>query len=126
MMDESARRRFEKAEKAPLTWDPVHGGKRSLVCFQDDKVFDLGEDIDKRRFQEVANRMVNGNYYPPGTVRLFGRFEEEKHLLEPGDRLLQRHPLLKPFYAWSMVEVFEVERDAETCRIGYVTTACHH
>lgn len=125
-MTESIKARFEKSEKTGLTWDPVKGGKWAFVCFDDDRQYDLGPDPDRHRFEEIAERMTTGRYYPPDAVRFYGRFEEEGRPLRAGDRILQQAPLFGFLYCWSMAELFVVERTADRCHIGYVTTAAHH
>ena len=125
-MTDSIRRRFEEAEKAKLTWDPVAGGKRAWICFDDDKTYDLGPDPDRVRFNEIAERMTTGRYYPPDAVRFYGRFEDEWRPMRAGERVLQEAPVLGVFRAWSAVELFVVERTNDRARVGYVTTEAHH
>ncbi len=99
------------------------------MCFEDELVEELGADPNGARFNAIAMKMLNGHYYPKDAVQVFGLFQEEQRLIQSGDRLLQRAPLL-PFYdglvAWSMVEIFVAERSETTCSIGYVTTQQHH
>ena len=118
----------EKAENATLTWDPVKGGKRAWVCFDDFKVYDLGPDADGHRFAEIAKRMMSGNYYPPDAVVFGGRFRKEGRELRAGDRVVQQAPLfgklggpLMP----SSAEIYVAEREGDRCMIGYVTTSTH-
>jgi hypothetical protein len=128
-MEQAIARRFEIGERAPLSWDPVRGGSRGWICFEDDKTVDLGNDPSGSHFAEISERMLTGRYYPADAVRFYGRFQDEKREIRAGDRVLQKAPLFGRFgllYAWSMVEIFVAERTEDRCKIGYVTTACHH
>ncbi|MHB8635777.1 MAG: hypothetical protein ACYC96_04815 [Fimbriimonadaceae bacterium] len=75
-MNKKEQRFHERAERADVTWDPASGGKRAWVCFEDDKTYDLGADLDGARFAEIARRMMSGDYYPPDAVRFGGRFRQ--------------------------------------------------
>gem|GEM_PF-2054600 len=119
------KKRLEQAESVPLTWDPVKGGKPGPVRFEDEKQVDLGPDPDGRSFEEIADRMTTGRYYPPDAVEFFGRFQQEGRPLVVGERIVQRAPI-GPFKTWSAVELFVVKRTKQACSIGYVTTARHH
>ena len=118
----------ERAESARLTWNPFTGGKRAWVCFDDFKTYDLGEDPAGSRFEEISNRMMSGDYYPPDAVRFGGRFREEERDLKVGDRIVQQAPLfgklggpLMP----SAAEIYVAEKGTDRCKIGYVTTSIH-
>lgn len=128
-MDECVRRRFDWWKKAPLSWSPTEGGKRSWVTFEDDVVDDLGPDPDGARFEQIVEKMRKGNHYPPDAVQFIGEFRDDERYLKVGDRVLQRARVF-PFWdglaVWSMVEIFEAEREGETFRLGYVTTRRHH
>ena len=128
-VDPHIERRFRDGLKAPLSWHPTEGGKRSFVCFEDELVEDLGPDADGTRFNMIAERMLSGRYYPRDAVQFYGRFQDENRPLRPGDRVQQRAPIL-PFWdglvAWSMAEIFVAEKSDSTCSIGYVTTRKHH
>lgn len=118
----------EKAESAQINWDPVKGGKRAWMCFEDDKTYDLGPDPDGVRFESIATRMMSGNYYPQDAVNFAGRFREEGRDLKPGDRVVQRAPLFGKLggpLLPSAAEIYVAEREEGRCRIGYVTTSIH-
>lgn len=120
---------MRRAETAPLSWDPVKGGKRAWVCWDDDKVYDLGPDPDGSRFDRISTKMLSGDYYPTDAVRCFGRFRTEGRPLRAGDRMLQQAPM---FLIWggpllnSSTEIFVAEREEARCKLGYVTTEFHH
>ena len=129
-MDRETKLRFEKLKDAPLTWHPVDGGKRSWPCFEDALTADLGDDPHGHRFAIIAERMINGHYYPPDAVQYFCEAHDAGRSLKPGDRVLQFAPFL-PFLpnflgAWQMVEIFVASKNADEARLGYVTTAKHH
>lgn len=118
---------FALAEQAPLSWHPVKGGNRALIAWDDDETYDLGSDGPA--FDEIANRMLGGNYYPPDALVVFGRFQRENRRIQVGDRLLQRAPLFRRWGGpklFSAVEIIEAERTATHCAMGYVTTVRHH
>ena len=120
---------FERARTSPLTWDPVRGGKRAWVCFDDDQTYDLGADSDKVRFNLIAERMMTGRYYPPDAVQFFQQPSKADSILRPGDRILQRAPLFCSLggpLLNSAVEIYAAERGDAVCRIGYVTTDFHY
>ncbi len=119
------KQRLRAVKAAPLTWDPIKGGRRGWICWDDEKVADIGADPTGERFNLIANRILAGNYYPKDAVVLFGRFRDEARDLRVGDRVLQRAPI-GPVSVWSGVEIFFAERTATRCSIGYVTTARHH
>ncbi|MGV3616770.1 MAG: DUF1990 family protein [Fimbriimonas sp.] len=127
-MSPSIERKFRRIERVPLAWDPVKGGRRGWVCFDDHLEVDLGEDPTGEGFARVADRMISGRYYPADAVVFHGDFQE-RGALQVGDRVLQRAPMLAfspiPF-VWSAVEIWLAERTADRCRIGYVTTVRHH
>jgi hypothetical protein len=118
----------ERAESAPRTWDPIHGGRRGPILWDDDAEYHLGTDPTGDRFEAVARRMLGGDYYPPDAVRFWGKFRDEKRPLRVGDRILQGAPLFLsaggPLLR-SVAEVFVAERTEYTCEIGYVTTTMH-
>jgi len=123
-----ARERLELWRNTPLTWDPVKGGKHPLVCWDDEKTYELGSDPEGTRFTAIRNRMMTGHYYPPDVLEFFGDWIEEQRELRPGDRVLQRARLFGPFpnpCLWAMTEIFVAEADVDTCSIGYVTTKHH-
>ena len=128
-MDPSLRRKFDERKAAPVTWDPAKGGKRALICFDDELTADLGPDHNGHRFKKISERMLKGHYYPPDAIQYFCEAHEHNRLLQPGDRVLQRAPIL-PFLpslgVWSMVEIFVANGTEDECRLGYVTTAKHH
>lgn len=119
---------LSEAESAPLAWNPITGGKRAWVCFEDDKTFDLGPDPSGERFQEITGRILSGNYYPPDAVQFWGRFTEENRTLQKGDRILQAAPLFckrgGPLM-YSSAEIYVADLTSSTCKIGYVTTKLH-
>lgn len=123
-----ARRRYESYRHSPLSWDPLKGGKRPLVAWNDDHTYDLGRDPGGQRFQTVSKRMLSGDYYPPDAISSFGPWIDEDREIRVGDRNLQRARVL-PFSAWpvlwSMTEIFVAERTETTCILGYVTTKKH-
>lgn len=128
-MDEATRRRFEKWKSAPVNWDPIKGGRRALLCFQDSKNAALGVDPTGEAFDRIADRMMNGHYYPPDALTYYAEALEQGRSLKPGDRVLQKAPIL-PFLpglgVWQMVEIYAAERTSERCKLGYVTTVHHH
>ena len=63
--------RFLVAEGASPTLVPHDS--QSKVMFVDDKTYDLGADPDGSRFQELSERFLAGNYYPPDD-RFAGKF----------------------------------------------------
>jgi hypothetical protein len=117
-----------EAESASLTWDPIKGGKRAWICFDDFKIYDLGPDPTGSRFELISKRMMSGNYYPPDAVRFSGRFRSEKRDLQVGDRIVQQAPLFGklggPLMA-SSAEIYIAELDPDRCEIGYVTSSTH-
>lgn len=120
---------FERARTSPVTWDPVRGGERAWICFDDDKSYDLGPDEDKSRFAKIAERMMTGRYYPPDAVQFFQQPSKADSVLKPGDRVLQRAPFfcrLGGPLLNSAVEIYVAERGESVCRIGYVTTDFHY
>jgi hypothetical protein len=121
-MDVEVRRRFDRYATSPTTWDPVTGGRRPAVAWDDDLTVDLGPDMDGHRFKDIADLMVTGRYYPPDII-LFHRPTDAP--LRVGERVLQQ-AFCRGLSLWSMVEIFLAERTEDACRIGYVTTAKHH
>ena len=128
-MEDSRDRLLEKAEQAPLTWDPVKRGKGAWVCFDDTKTYDLGPDPTGTRFQEISDKMLGGRYYPPDAIRAYGKFIGEHRPLRVGDRVLQQAPLFckggGPLLN-SAVEIYLADLTDDRCRLGYVTTAFHY
>jgi len=118
----------DRAESAPLTWDPVLGGRKGLICFEDHCDFDLGPDPTGERFNLIAKRMLSGQYYPPDAIRCSGRFLTEGRDLRVGDRMVQQAPLFcrlgGPLLS-SAVEIYLAERSDDRCALGYVTTDFH-
>jgi len=128
-MEAEIERRFREYEHKPLAWDPIKGGKKAFICFNDSLTAGIGEDLTGQRFEIIANRMLSGTYYPMDAVEFFGRFQDEGRNIRPGDRVLQRArllPFLKKIFVWSMVEIYVAERREDFCQIGYVTTTQHH
>lgn len=123
---DSIRPRFERYRTARLTWDPVKGGKKPIVSWNDHLVSDVGPE---ENFDGIAGRMLDGHYYPPDVIDAFGPWMDEDREVAPGDRMLQRARLI-PFLAWpvvwSITEVFVAERTEDRCSLGYVTTEKHH
>jgi len=121
--------RIEWADEAVTNWDPVRGGKRAWVCWDDSIEADLGPDPSGERFRRIRDVALRGDYYPPDAVRFFGRFRTENRALRVGDRVIQRARII-PFLpwpiAWSVAEIYVVEDDAHRFQIGYVTTSRHH
>ncbi|HLK16043.1 MAG TPA: DUF1990 family protein [Fimbriimonadaceae bacterium] len=119
---------IQRAENATRNWDPVAGGKRAWICFEDDETYDLGADPDGVRFEEIARRMLSGDYYPPDAVRFDGRFRREGRELRSGDRVVQQAPLLGrlggPLLP-SAAEIYVAEKHQDQCKLGYVTTTIH-
>ena len=87
----------ERAEIAPVTWNPITGGRRSWICFEDDREYDLGLDTDRVRFKRISSKMLSGNYYPKDAVLFFGKFREDGRNLATGDRVFQIAPLFMRF-----------------------------
>ncbi len=127
-MEPTLERRFLEYEKSPTTWDPIKGGKRAWVCFDDS--ITVGWDVmpSEASISAVIERMMGGNYYPPDAVQFFGRFRDEKRHLKTGERILQRArmlPFVDGLYLYSMAEIFVAESGPRYCKIGYVTTKRH-
>lgn len=117
-----------KAESAALSWDPVTGGRRTWLVFDDEETFDLGPDPTGSRLEAISERILTGHYYPPDAVRVFGRFALQHRPIQVGDRLVQQAPL---FGKWcgplmaSSVEIIEANATENECHFGYVTTEFH-
>jgi hypothetical protein len=124
-MNAEAERRLERWSDAPLTWDPVRGGKRPLVCWDDDATYDLGEDEHGARFEAIKARMLSGRYYPPEVIEFYGQWQKEGRDMRPGDRVLQHVRLFGIVSLWAMTEIFIAESSDSACTIGYVTTKRH-
>lgn len=128
-MDPSVRARFDRTKIAPRNWDPVNGGKRAWICFDDSITEDLGTDPDGAGFALISARMLNGHYYPPDAVQYFCEAIDESRDLEPGDRVLQFAPMF-PFGSklgvWQTVEIYTAQTTGDVTELGYVTTASHH
>ena len=119
-----ARRKLEAWRSVPLTWNPATGGKRPLVCWEDDFTYDLGQDPDGTRFEEIAGRMTSGNFYPKDVIEFYGDWILEERDMRQGDRVLQK-AVLPGVRLWSMAEMFVVQRGPTETSIGYVTTQRH-
>jgi hypothetical protein len=127
-MSPKIRRRYEAYLSAPITWDPVRGGRKSWAFREEVVVEDVGPDSDGERFAKIGRRMLTGLYYPPDVMDAFGLWDDESREMRIGDRILQRARLL-PFsrwpVLWAMTEVFIAEMTESTCILGYVTTRRH-
>ena len=123
-MDKHIQERFERFSRSAPTWDPVSGGNRPLVCWDDDLNVELGADPSGSRFDSIADRMIHGDYYPADAVQFFGMFRDESRALTSGDRVLQR-AAIGPFPLWSMAQIFVATRTPNCCHIGYITTTRH-
>lgn len=121
----SIEERIVKARTATPTWDPVTGGRRAWVCFDDHKAVELGDDPEKLVFHALANKILSGDYYPNDAVEFFGEFRTEERPLRQGDRIVQLAPLAQVVSLWSVAEVFVAETSETECRLGYVTTDQH-
>jgi hypothetical protein len=124
-MEAKIKERFKDGLSAPVSWSPPDGGKEAMVCFKDSLTENLGDDPTGERFTKIADKMMNGDYYPSDAVQFFGLHQDEKRNIKPGDRIQQIAPL-GPLKFWSMIEIFVAERTDDTCKIGYVTTKKHH
>lgn len=119
---------LQLAETSPVAWDPVKGGRRAWVCFDDDRTYDLGPDPEGSGFDRIATKMLSGDYYPPDAVVFSGKFRTEDRVLRVGDRILQCARMLGKLGGpklYSSAEIFVAEREAGRCKIGYVTTQFH-
>jgi hypothetical protein len=125
-MDADINKRYQQMKDAPLTWDPVKGGKKALICFNDSLTGGLSPWPNQILFDAVADRMMGGRYYPKDAVEVFGPFLDEQRDIRVGDRVLQRAPLFWGICVWSMVEIYVAERGKDYCKVGYVTTNKHH
>jgi Domain of unknown function (DUF1990) len=125
VMTPAVRDRYDRWKSAPLTWDPVEGGKLPLVHWRDHKVADLGADPDGVRFERIAGEMKAGKYYPTDLIAFHGRYQDENRDLIVGDRILQEF-FFVGVTLWSMVEIWIAEKTDDSCHIGYVTTRHHH
>lgn len=127
-MPDQIRRRFEKYREAPVPWRLGESNRRPLICWVDERRKMLSKAQDAKAFAAVADRMLDGRYYPPDAIDFFGLWMDEDRPIRVGDRILQRARLL-PFAAWpvlwAMTEVFTAERTNSTCTLGYVTTRRH-
>ena len=127
-MERAAQVRFHRNSSAPVNWNPVTGGKRSRVCFDDSLTEDLGSDPTGSRFDSISERMMKGYFYPQDAVQYFCEAHDTGRDLKVHDRVLQRAPLfpfLPSFGMWSMVEIFVASRSESECTLGYVTTTRH-
>lgn len=128
-MDDQTLRKIERAESAELSWHPEHGGRKSWLVFEDDKIFDLGPDPQGKRLDEVMDRTLHGRYYPADAVEVFGRFALEGREIRVGDRLVQKARLFGrwggPLFSAS-VEVYVSQKAEDRFSFGYVTTRLHH
>lgn len=106
----------------PTTWHPERGGHLPIIRWEDSRDVEIG---DGRRFDEIADLMMSGLYYPPEIIKFIGEFQDEGRPIRKGDRIMQRMTF-GPFRTWTMVEIWVAERSENECLIGYVTTACHH
>jgi hypothetical protein len=124
----AAKRRLEAWREAPLSWDPVTGGRRPLVCWEDDYTFDLGADTTGQRFHEISEKMLTGFYYPSEVIRCYGDWTVENRRIKPGERMVQKAVILPSWEGvglWSMTQIFAAEQTEDTCTLGYVTTKRH-
>ncbi len=117
-MEATIKVRFEDGLKAPLSWSPTEGGRRSIICFEDHLIEDLGADESGSRFAAISEKMISGGYYPPDAVQFFGLFQDEHRSMQIGDRVQQRAPIFGGLFAWSMVEIYIADLRNDYCRIG--------
>lgn len=120
--------RIAWADGAEPTWSLTEGGKRPLVCWDDDITVDVGPDPDGMRLERIAGRLRNGLYYPYEVIEFSGRYRLEGRELRVGDRIIQRAQILPFFYwpgAWSVAEVCLIESEPDRFLFGYVTTTRH-
>jgi len=120
--------RIAWADSAEPTWSLMEGGKRPLVCWDDDITLDLGPDPDGHRLARISGWLKNGLYYPPEVIEFSGRFRQEQRELRVGDRIVQRAQILPFSYwpgAWSVAEVCVIEEEPDRFLFGYVTTTRH-
>ncbi|MBX3114533.1 MAG: DUF1990 family protein [Fimbriimonadaceae bacterium] len=118
-------KRLKTIQQHPLAWNPLTGGKRGPVCFQDETDESLGADPTGARFQKIAELTFSGHYYPADAVEFF----PTKTPLSTGVRIVQQArvlPALKWPVAFSIVEIYLAQQTANTIEIGYVTTKRHH
>jgi hypothetical protein len=132
-VDPDIAERIRLAESAELTWDPITGGRRAWICFEDDETYTLGSDPGGKRFEQIVQRTLEGHYYPADAVVVHGRFQQEGRQIRAGDRLVQSAPLLLGLGGprlWSSVEVVLAATEhmpaGHRFRFGYVTTELHH
>lgn len=123
-MTPKVKKRFERYSLSETTWDPVHGGVRPLVSWDDDATYDLGSDPSGEIFTMIADRMMSGTYYPADAVTFFGKWLDEARAMRAGDRVLQLAQI-GPIRLWSMAQLYIADRADDTCQIGYVTTTRH-
>jgi hypothetical protein len=128
-MGPAIRKQFDARKGAFVTWDPVKGGKRAWICYEDKITEDLGPDPTGARFAIIAERMMKGHNYPPDAVQYYCEAHDTQRNLLPGDPVLQRAPIF-PFIPWlgmwSMVRICVAERTDDWCILSYVTTTKHH
>ncbi|MEQ1822002.1 MAG: DUF1990 family protein [Fimbriimonadaceae bacterium] len=117
--------KWSKVVAAKRTWDPVAGGRRSLVWWIDDLAVELGHDPDGSVLSAITELALTGNYYPMHVIHFDGLFRAEARHLVPGDRILQTLKI-GPLSLWSGAEIFLAECSESDCNIGYVTTSVHH
>jgi hypothetical protein len=93
-VDPDIAERIRLAESAALTWDPITGGRRAWICFEDDETYTLGPDPGAKLFKQIVRRTLEGHYYPADAVVVHGRFQQEGRQIRAGDRLVQSAPHL--------------------------------
>jgi len=124
-LPKAIKKKLETVYQHPLAWNPVTGGKRAFIWFDDETDESLGADPTGERFQKIGDLIFAGKYYPADTVEFF----PTEVPLKPGVRIVQRarfFPTLKWPVAYSIVEIYLATRNETTIEIGYVTTKRHH
>lgn len=127
-MPPDAASRYRRFASAKTNWDPVKGGKRPLLAWDDKLDVVLSRTASQDAFDRVCDRVLSGHYYPPDAIECYGPWMKEGREIRPGDRMLQRarlFPWLRNPGLWSMTEIFAAERSEEHCALGYVTTERH-
>ncbi|MEI7577454.1 MAG: DUF1990 family protein [Armatimonadota bacterium] len=112
-------------EKPTVTGAPEMMTGRALIEFNDSVVMGLGDS--QSLFDQIADHMMRGDYYPPEIIVFEGEFRRERRDIRKGDRILQlaRLPFLFGYRTRTVTEISVAERRENYCRIGYYTTSRH-
>lgn len=109
---------FHPEQVGPLRWD------------QDHHQVELAPRCNGRFFQHARDLLLQYRFYPPTVAPYVSDFRLERRQMQPGDRIVQRFHLLRPFGipvvdVIGMTEVDEVMVDSRRVRFSIVTTTAH-